>query len=186
MDYIDSTDNDDGQDSSRHHTGYKYFYTYRNKSLSRKIRASSTRKPPKKETQDTVGWLGTIAERSFEDADDDPRMIERPKVPVFGGHDSDDEDEDGDSELSQLSDSDDESISSRELWVEDVPRIDDAEFEALLRSSLQFVDAEITSSDATPYTVAENNRGIVDEGYGEGSSISVPSEVDSESGECNC
>lgn len=194
MDYIDSTENDSGVDESlryQHRAGYKYFYTQSCRYLSRKIKGPLLRKDAERETQANAGWLDTTAERSFEDVDVDPMAIERPKAPVFGGHNSDDEDDEDDVEgcfsaLSQLSDSDDESISSGELWVEDVPCIDDADFEALLHSSPELADAKATSSGVMPHAIAADGRDVVNSEYAETFSSSFSSRDDSESREHSC
>lgn len=189
MDYIDSTENDDGNDGSllyKHCTGYKYFYMHRDNTVSHKIRAPSLRKGAGREMQDNVYWLGTISEQSFDDIEVDPRTIDRPKAPIFGGHEFDDDDDGGVPARcfippDQLSDSDDESISSGEIWVEDVPCIDDAEFEALLHSSPQLATADVISSNVMPQAGAEDDSWIADERPVEDSSFSFSSLKNSES-----
>ncbi|KAG8839613.1 hypothetical protein FRB91_006858 [Serendipita sp. 411] len=124
----------------RHRPGH----TNSNSRLPHVDRVANNRdKEKEKEKEKEMPWYDAPTERSFEHVD--PRDLERPNAPLFGGEGSDeDEDEDKDGEGEERHIFQNRSGIKEKgkwfgrqppLWIQDIPCIEDEEFEAMLASS---------------------------------------------------
>ncbi|KAG8867614.1 hypothetical protein FRC20_005338 [Serendipita sp. 405] len=121
----------------RHRPGH----TDSNSRLSHVDRVANNR-DKEKEKENEMPWYDAPTERSFEHVD--PRDLERPNAPLFGGEGSDeDEDEDKDGGEERHIFQNRSGIKEKgkwfgrqpSLWIQDIPCIEDEEFEAMLASS---------------------------------------------------